>query len=77
MDQQTPPEKNKKLNSTAQQESKIDLQINRGPGRPKLKQAQRKKTPLPHQVSSFTKAKMMKAAAVLQKGRYIVHIICV
>ena len=61
-------QKNRKLNKGSLHESKIELKANQGPGRPKLKRTQRKKQPLPRQVSNYTKAKMMKAATVLRKG---------
>lgn len=37
-------------------------------GRPKLKRAQRKRPPLPRQVSDIAKAKMLKASHLVQKG---------
>ena len=38
------------------------------PGRPRLKRIQRKKPALPRQVSTPTKSKMLKAAALLRQG---------
>ena len=37
-------------------------------GRPKLKRAQRRRPPLPRQVNDTTRAKMLKASQLLQKG---------
>ena len=62
-------QKYRKLDHTPS-ESKVNLKVNQGPGRPRIKQTQRKKTPLPRQVSNFNRAKLMKAAAVLRKGEY-------
>lgn len=63
-------QKHRKLNDTPH-ELKVGLKVNQGPGRPKIKQAQRKRTPLPRQVSKFARAKLMKAASVLRKGEFI------
>ncbi len=61
-------QKHRKL--SAPSESGVNLKVNQGPGRPKIKKTQRKKTPLPRQVSKFNRAKLMKAAAVLRKGEH-------
>jgi len=43
------------------------------PGRPRLKRPQRKKPPMPRQVSSPAKAKMLKVAAILRRGELFPH----
>ena len=52
----------------SQQDDALSQIKKRQPGRPRLKRLQRKRPPLPRQVSSPVKQTMLKAAAILQRG---------
>ena len=52
----------------SEQADALSQVVKRQPGRPRLKRLQRKRPPLPRQVSSPVKQTMLKAAAVLRRG---------
>ena len=52
--------------SIVHHESKVKLKVYQGPGKPRIKQTQRKRTP-----PTSSKQSQMKAASVLHKGQFI------
>ena len=68
------PRKEAKPTCRLEQEDALSQVAKRQPGRPRLKRPQRKRPPLPRQVSTPVKQKMLKAAAILQRGKPHLHL---
>lgn len=59
---------NKTTKPRTHEQDPVSHVVKHQPGRPRLKRSQRKKPPLPRQVSSPNKHRMLKAAAILRRG---------